>query len=140
MASHCHNSPRRMSASGSITLGDLPRTRWQRFKAWRRWPAVLMACAAFSVPAAAQQHSKSLEVQQLRCSALVAAIEQIPSDGYLKQTDDPDYFAMLRRYKPIYKQCMAVCGGTDIDKTCVSDLAKSHGVVAQYQTLLENLR
>ena len=99
-----------------------------------------MACAAFSVSAAAQRGNKSLEVQQLRCSALVAAIEQIPSDDYLKQIENPDYFATLRRHKPIYRQCVAVCGSTDIDKTCVSYLAKSYGVVAQYETLLEKLR
>lgn len=78
------------------------------------------------------------ELAQLRCAALVAAVERVPTADYLDQRERPGNFTMLRRHKPLYNKCMAVCDGAGAAPVECSTLqqAQGAGVAARFQELL----
>jgi len=77
----------------------------------------------------------SLTIAQLRCGALVAAVERIPTAEYLDQSERSDYFTMLRRHKPLFNKCMAVCDVPGATPTCALQ-QQNASVATRYQQLL----
>ena len=78
------------------------------------------------------------EVAQLRCAALVAAVERVPTAEYLDQSEKPGYFTILRRNKPLFNKCMAVCdvAGGPTPACAALQREQSAGVVARVNELL----
>jgi hypothetical protein len=76
-----------------------------------------------------------LKLHQLRCAALVAAVERVPTATYLDQRETPGYFTMLRRHKPLFNKCMAVCDVPGATVACAVQ-EQSASVAARYQQLL----
>lgn len=95
-------------------------------------PIVVMLVAG-SCEAHAQ--GDSFEIAQLRCAALVAAIERVPTATYLDQRETPGYFTMLRRHKPLFSKCMAVCDVPGAAVACAVQ-EQNASVAARYQQLL----
>jgi len=95
-------------------------------------PTVMMLTVAGS-----QAHAQGdpLIVAQLRCAALVAAVERVPTAQYLDQSEHPGYFTMLRRHKPLFNKCMAVCDVAGATPACALQ-QQSAAVAARYQELL----
>jgi hypothetical protein len=96
-------------------------------------PTVVMMLIAGSSEPHAQ--GNSLEIAQLRCAALVAAVEKVPTATYLDQHETPGYFTMLRRHKPLFNKCMAVCDVPGATVACAVH-EQSASVAARYQQLL----
>ena len=71
---------------------------------------------------------------QLRCAALVAAVEKTLIPDYLDQSEAPGYFVMLRRHKPLYNRCMAACDVPNSMPSCALQ-GQSAAIAARYQQL-----
>jgi hypothetical protein len=95
-------------------------------------PTVVTLTAAGSQ---AQAQGDSLTIAQLRWAALVAAVEKVPTAQYLDQSEQSDYFTMLRRHKPLFNKCMAVCDVAGATPACALQ-QQSATVAARYQALL----
>jgi hypothetical protein len=83
----------------------------------------------------AQAKGDPLTIAQLRCAALVAAVEKVPTAQYLDQSEQPDYFTMLRRHKPLFNKCMAACDVAGATPACALQ-QQGAAVAARYQALL----
>jgi hypothetical protein len=100
---------------------------------------IVMIVSCFLNPLQGQaQQADPFAIEQIRCSALAAAIEGIPTGDYLDQQAVPGYFTELRRHKPMYNKCMAACERADVNSTCVQKLALRFGVAARFKRLLES--
>jgi hypothetical protein len=97
----------------------------------------LIAIVVMLVAGSSEAHAQgdSLTIAQLRCAALVAAVERVPTATYLDQSETPGYFTMLRRHKPLYNKCMAVCDIPGATPACALQ-EQSASVAARYQQLL----
>jgi hypothetical protein len=77
----------------------------------------------------------SLAIAQLRGAALVAAVERTPTADYLDQSEIPGYFTWLRRHKPLFGKCMAVCDIPGASPSCALQ-GQSPTIAARTQELL----
>ena len=66
----------------------------------------------------AQTQVDPFELAQLTCAALVAAVKKTPIPDYLDQSENPNFFVMLRRHEPLYNKCMAACAGPVSVRDC----------------------
>jgi hypothetical protein len=97
----------------------------------------LIPAAAVLITSSWQVHAQgdSLAIAQLRCAALVAAVERVSVADYLDRLDAPGYFTMLRRHKPLFNRCMAACDVVGAPVSCALQ-QQSAAVAARYQELL----
>src|SRR3954454_17161145 len=102
--------------------------------------ATRLSFSAMLIVCGSQAHtqSDSLAMAQLRCAALVATVERVPTAQYLEQSEKPGYFTTLRRNKPLYNQCMAVCDVASATPACALQ-QQSTSVATRYQELLNAL-
>jgi hypothetical protein len=100
---------------------------------------LLIPTAVTLTACGSQAHAQAdpLAVAQLRCAALVGAVERVPTAEYLDQSEKPGYFTMLRRHKPLFNKCMAVCDVAGATPACALQ-QQGAGVVARYHELLNS--
>lgn len=97
--------------------------------------SILILSATFQ--AHAQTQVDPFELAQLTCAALVAAVKKTPIPDYLDQSENPNFFVMLRRHEPLYNKCMAACAGPVFVRDCAIR-GQPPAVIARLQQILNS--